>query len=207
MRKTRIAALGAMFLAGSIGLAAAQPAPPPPGPPGGPGGPGWQGGHRGHGDGPHHGRRGSAGFAMGEAFARADANNDGRVSREEGQAWLQARFVEIDADRDGGVTIAEVRTYMEAQRPAGRRGPPARAQERMQQRGAAMFRFVDVNLDGKVSMDELRPMFEAAFRAADRDSDGALSRDEVRMRGAGGPGRRGGQPGQPGAPAAPAQPR
>ena len=76
----------------------------------------------------------------------------------------------------------------------------------MQERGATMFRFIDANLDGKVTMDELTPMFQAAFRAADQNSDGALSRDEVMMRRAGG--RRGG-PGAPGQPALrpPAQPR
>ena len=206
MRKTTIAALSAMLVAGSVGLAVAQPAPG--GPP--PGGPGWQ---RGHGPGPHHGRPGAAGFLMGEAFARADANNDGKVSHGEALAYLRARFVEIDANKDGGVTIEEVRVYMDAQRPEGRRGPPERVAARMQERGATMFRFIDANLDGKVTIEELTPMAEAAFRAADRDSDGALSRDEVMMRGARGPGRRGGpagapgQPGQPGAPAAPAQPR
>ena len=50
MRKTTIAALSAMLVAGSVGLAVAQPGPGGP-PPGGPGGPGWQ-----HGPGPHHGR-------------------------------------------------------------------------------------------------------------------------------------------------------
>src|SRR5690606_35435804 len=107
--------------------------------------------------------------------------------------YVQARFTEIDANRDGGVTIEEFRAYVDAQRPQGRRGPPPGAREGMQERGAAMFRFVDANLDGKVTMDELRPMVEAAFRAADRDGVGALSRDEVRFRGGPGP-RRGGPP-------------
>jgi Ca2+-binding EF-hand superfamily protein len=134
---------------------------------------------------------------MGEAFARADTNNDGRVTREEGVIWLQARFTEIDANRDGGVTIEEMRAYYEARRPAGRRGPPEGAQQRMQERGAAMFRFVDANGDGRITFEELRPMAEAAFRAADRDGDGALARDELRRRG---PEGRGDRP-MPGAPA------
>ncbi len=200
-KTTTMMALAAALAAGTAGVAMAQPAPGGP-PPGGPsmgrdGGPGHH----------HRGPRGGAGFAAGEAFARADTNADGRVTREEGVIWLQARFTEMDANRDGGVTIEEVRAYYEAQRPAGRRGPPERMRERMEQRGAAMFRFIDVNGDSRVTFEELRPMAEAAFRAADRNADGALARDELRR---GGPERRGdrtmpGTPGQPGAPAQPAR--
>ena len=78
----------------------------------------------------------------------------------------------------------------------------------MQERGAAMFRFIDVNGDGRITFEELRPMAEAAFRAADRNADGALSRDELQRRGPEGRGDRPvpATPGQPGAPAQPAQP-
>ncbi|CAH0170565.1 EF-hand domain-containing protein [Roseomonas sp. CECT 9278] len=201
MRKTTtMMALAAALAAGTAGVSMAQPAPGGP-PPGGPG-VGRDGGPGHH----HRGPRGG-GFAMGEAFARADTNADGRVTREEGVIWLQARFTEMDANRDGGVTIEEVRAYYEAQRPAGRRGPPEAMRERMQERGAAMFRFIDVNGDGRVTFEELRPMAEAAFRAADRNADGALERNELRRSGPEGRGDRPmpGQPGQPGAPAQPAR--
>jgi Ca2+-binding EF-hand superfamily protein len=126
-------------------------------------------------------RGGGGGFAMGEAFARADTNNDGRVSRDEGWAWLQARFAEVDANRDGGVTIEELRAYMDARR-GNRPGPRPEARQQMEQRGAAMFRALDVNSDGKVTLEELRPFAEAMFRARDANSDGALSREEVSVR-------------------------
>ncbi|MBR0650951.1 hypothetical protein GXW78_14855 [Roseomonas terrae] len=200
MRKTTIAALSAVVLAGGIGLAVAQPTPGAPATPAAPGATAERqhAGPPGHRGGPHHGGpRGAGSFAMGEAFARADTNNDGKVSREEAMTWVQARFTEIDVNRDGA-TIEEFRAFVDAQRPQGRRGPPPGARQGMQQRGAAMFRFVDVNMDGRVTMDELRPMVEAAFRAADRDGDGSLSREEVRFRNGPGPRR--------GAPAAPAQP-
>ena len=124
------------------------------------------------------------------------------MTREEGLVWLQARFTEIDANRDGGVTIEELRAYYEARRPEGRRATPEAMRERMQERGAAMFRFVDANGDGRVTFDELRVMAEAAFRAADRNADGALERSELRRRG-GPDGPRG--PRGPGQPPAPAQ--
>ncbi|MDB5315077.1 MAG: hypothetical protein JWO24_921 [Rhodospirillales bacterium] len=140
----------------------------------------------------HHGPRGEGGFAAGEAFARADANNDGRVTLDEGRGWLQARFAEADADRDGGVTIDELVAFMQARRAAGRPAPSEERQVRMRDGLSRGFRFVDANGDGKVSMTELTPVAEAMFRAADRNADGALARDEIRpQRGGRGP-RQGG---------------
>ncbi len=89
-RKSTIAALAAALMVGGAGLALAQPAPGGP-PPGGPGGPGM---HRGDGPrfGPHHGPRAGGSFRVGEAFGRADANGDGKVSKEEGNRLAEARF-------------------------------------------------------------------------------------------------------------------
>src|SRR5687768_14971239 len=132
MRASRIALIaGAALVSGALALPVlAQPAPgqgPGPGPGGG---------------------RAAPGFAMGEAFARADTNNDGRVSRDEGWTWLQARFAEVDANRDGGATFEESRDY--AQNRMGRRAPPPERRERAEQHGRAMFRALDVNGDSRV---------------------------------------------------------
>jgi Ca2+-binding EF-hand superfamily protein len=55
------------------------------------------------------------------AFARADANGDGSLSRGECESSLPrvARsFDTIDANRDGNVTLAELRAYAQAKREA-----------------------------------------------------------------------------------------
>jgi hypothetical protein len=166
MKTTRIAILaGAALTAAAVAIA---PALAQPGP----------GGHGGHGG--HHGGRGAGGFAAGEAFARADANNDSRVTREEGWTWLQARFAEVDANRDGGVAFEELRAYAQAR--MGNRAPSGERQQRAEQRGQGMFRALDANADGRVTLEELRPFAEAMFRARDTNSDGALSREEVMPR-------------------------
>jgi Ca2+-binding EF-hand superfamily protein len=133
------------------------------------------------GPGHHHHRGAGGGFAAGEAFARADANNDGRVTLEEGRTWLAARFAEVDTNRDGGVTFEEMRAY--ARTRMGDRQPPAEMQQRAEQRGQGMVRALDANSDGRVTLEELRPFAEAMFRARDTNADGALTREEAMPRG------------------------
>ena len=173
-KSSRTLMLASVFALGSAGLAGAQPAP----------GPGPQGAAPHYMHQMHHGQRGDRmmGFAMGEAFARADANNDGKVTREEANAWLAARFAEIDTNKDGGLTAEEIRAFYNARRGEGR-GPPEGMRERMEDRQASRFRFVDADLDGKITLPELRVMADAMFRSMDADSDGALTRAELQRRG------------------------
>ena len=42
-----------------------------------------------------------------------------------------------------------------------------------------MFRGLDANRDGVVTLEEIRPMAEARFRAFDANGDGAVTRDEL----------------------------
>jgi len=173
-RTSRTLLLASVFALGSAGLAGAQPTP----------GPGPQGAAPHHMHQMHHGQRGDGmmGFAMGEVFARADANNDGKVTREEANTWLAARFAEIDTNKDGGLTAEEIRAFYNARRGEGR-GPPEGMRERMEDRQAARFRFIDTDLDGKITLPELRVMADAMFRSMDADSDGALTRAEMQRRG------------------------
>jgi hypothetical protein len=190
---SRTLLLASVFALGAVGFASAQPAPGP--------GPGPQGAAPHHMHQMHHGQRGDGmmGFAAGEAFARADANNDAKVTRDEANAWLAARFAEIDANKDGGLTLDEIRAFYIARRGEGR-GPPEGMRERMETHQSARFRFVDADLDGKITLPELRVMADAMFRSMDADSDGALTRTEVQRRGRRGDGPRA----QPLAPAQPA---
>ena len=187
---SRTLLLASVFALGTAGLAGAQPAP----------GPGPQGATPHHMHQMHHGQRGDGmgmmGFAVGEAFARADANNDGKVTREEANAWLAARFAEIDANKDGGLTLEEIRAFYSARRGEGR-GPPEGMRERMETHQSARFRFIDADLDGKITLPELRVMADAMFRSMDADSDGALTRAELQRRGRRADGPRAQPPAQP----------
>ena len=176
-KSSRTLMLASVLALGSAGFAGAQPAPGPA-PQGAPPA-NMQQMHQ-----MHHGQRGEGmmGFAVGEAFARADTNNDGKVTREEANAWLAARFAEIDANKDGGLTLEETRAFYTARRGEGR-GPPEGMRERMETHQSARFRFIDADLDGKITLPELRVMADAMFRSMDADSDGALTRAELQRRG------------------------
>ena len=154
------AILGAGLLAG--GVAFAQPG-------GGPGG----GGPRGD-----HGAR---------MFEQLDTNRDGRVTWDESWAVLTERFTTADADRSGGLTLEEFRTLR--QQREGRRQPEGQRAERMQQRRDAMFRGLDANRDGVVTLAEMRAPAEMRFRMADANGDGAIMRDVLHRHSPRGEGR------------------
>lgn len=139
------------------GAAFAQPATPPVAPPA-----------------TERGPRGEYGARM---FELLDANRDGRITFEEAWLFATARFTAADADRSGGLSLQEF-GGLRMGRADAPTPPPERA-ARMEQRRGAMFRALDANSDGQVTLDEIRPAMQARFRAADANADGAVARDEL----------------------------
>ncbi len=189
MRTTfRSALLAAVTMAVAAPAVLAQPASPPPA-------------------GQQQGR------GPGALFDTMDANKDGRVAWDEAWTFVQRRFAAADADRDGGLTRQEA----DALRPArngGRRAegggtaapatPPSPEQQARRARfGDIMFRSLDANRDGRVTLDEVRPVIEARFRGLDANADNAVSRDELPQRRQGP--RQGAGPAQGGQAPAPAR--
>ena len=86
-----------------------------------------------------------------------DINSDGVVDRSEYQHRMTDRYFLLDADRDGTLTLPEVRAA-----------------------GAAAFADADTNGNQSLSLAEYLASRLLDFEAADTNSDGKLSLDEVR---------------------------
>lgn len=144
----------------------------------------------------------------------ADANRDGVVTRDEVTARLSAAFARVDADGDGKISPAEREAVREVlggpggpgapgmdgpppppRGPEGRPGMRGRVGERMAAR-------MDKDGDGMISLDEQKARALARFDRVDTNKDGKIDaaerkamhdrmlamRDRRGPRGPGGPG-------------------
>jgi Ca2+-binding EF-hand superfamily protein len=126
-------------------------------------------------------------------FARADADHDGFVTREEVRARVEAArpdreggrdqrrgqmFDRLDADHDGSISRAEFDA-----RPAFRGGEPGR---RFARRGGGMggglggrlFERLDSDRDGRVALAEAERAALERFDRVDSNRDGSISPEE-----------------------------
>ncbi len=132
---------------------------------GGPGG--FRGGPRG-------------GFRGGRMFETFDANDDGRITQAEIDAFRKGQFDEHDANKDGKLTLQEYQNLWLAV---------------MRERMVDAFQRHDDDGNAEVTLEEFSERFSRMVRRLDGDGDGAITRDDLRSRfgNRGGPrdGRRG----------------
>jgi hypothetical protein len=151
-------------------------------------------------------------------FVQIDTDKDGKATWEETWVFVQQRFAAADADHNGSLSQQEMQAAMAANRPQRPRGGDDTAAPRPNQAGreahfaqmsGAMFRALDADRNGQVTLEEVKPAVEARFRAMDANLDNVVARDEVPqpMHRHHGPRGRGGPAGNPPPPAtAPANP-
>ncbi|WP_162913139.1 EF-hand domain-containing protein [Rhodospirillaceae bacterium SYSU D60014] len=94
-----------------------------------------------------------------------DSDKDGTITRAEIDASAAARAAAIDADQDGTITVEEIDAYREKRRA-----------ERMAERLARM----DRDGDGKVSVEEFEDAQTWRLARFDRNGDGTIERREMR---------------------------
>lgn len=104
----------------------------------------------------------------GNMLARADADNDGTITRPEYLADVDARFAKLDANKDGKISKEE--------RPGEG------------ERGGRMMGRIDTDGDGAISLDEQHAQANRRFDRLDTNGDGKIDKAEgdaarERMRG------------------------
>jgi Ca2+-binding EF-hand superfamily protein len=105
-----------------------------------------------------HGKRG-----RGARFAEVDTNKDGKVSLAELTASRESWLTQVDTNKDGVATQAEIEASFAARR---------------QEHAQKTFSREDANKDGRLTRDESR-IPSAWFERADANKDGALTLAEL----------------------------
>jgi Ca2+-binding EF-hand superfamily protein len=156
---------------------------------------------RGRGDGGEGGREGREGGGGGPATSADelvatlmafDANHDGQLVKSELPERMQPLFDRADANKDGKLSVDEIRKSAQSSANAasgGARGEGGERGEREGVRGGPgrggfdpMLAALDANHDGLLQADEVRGAADA-LRALDKNHDGRLTADEYRPAG------------------------
>lgn len=105
-------------------------------------------------------------FGGGDAFANADANQDGMITRAEFAATRAANFGRLDRNGDGAVSKDDL-------------GRLARMRAQAAQRFDQLIKAADTNGDGKVTRQEFAAAPMPMFDRADANGDGQVDRSEA----------------------------
>jgi Ca2+-binding EF-hand superfamily protein len=108
-----------------------------------------------------------------------DANSDGKLAKAELPERMQGIFDRGDADKDGYLSAAEVRSVAGAQAPGAAAGSQGgRGREMNPFRMDPVLAALDGDRDSVLSADEIRNS-SATLRKLDKNGDGQLTRAEI----------------------------
>ncbi|MGC4053174.1 MAG: EF-hand domain-containing protein [Paludibaculum sp.] len=140
-----------------------------------------RGGPEGRGGGPGETQAPSADELV-KTLMAFDKDGDGKLSKAELPERMQGLFERSDADKDGYLTVEELKKTASAPRAeqGGRRGEREGGEGgRRMQRMDPVTAALDVDQDGVISAQEMQGA-AAALAKLDRNGDGQLTEDEVR---------------------------
>lgn len=107
-----------------------------------------------------------------DQFGKLDGNGDGIIDLNEYQAGARAAFAPLDSDRDGWITLYEMRASLDPN--TGGAGADGLARMRM--------KAMDLNHDNLISQDEFVAYAGQSIDSDDRDGDGRLTRQDFQAR-------------------------
>lgn len=114
-----------------------------------------------------------------ELFKRADANGDGKITKDEAPERLKPGFDRVDANSDGGIDKAEFGRAMG--RLMGMAGQPGNAAPTPRPEfvvGAMILKALDADGNGQLSASEIADAPKALAKF-DKDNDGKLDQEEL----------------------------
>lgn len=97
-------------------------------------------------------------------FNELDANKDGKVTKEEREAFRGNLFTSADSNKDGALDSAELAAHMRA-----------RSKQMIEKRFAAF----DANRDGRLTLDEFPGRAKQRMWRTDANTDGAVTKAEM----------------------------
>jgi Ca2+-binding EF-hand superfamily protein len=111
-----------------------------------------------------------------KTYLAFDKNGDGKLTKDEVPERMQGIFDRGDTNKDGVLTVDELRAMARAQQPAGGgRGGRGRGPGMMD----PIFAVLDTNHDGVIDGDEIANAV-SVLKTLDKNGDGRLTEDEVR---------------------------
>ena len=113
--------------------------------------------------------------AVSRGLMRYDTNKDGVVDRAEWRAGQEARFKQLDTNRDGKLTQEE----LFARTPAD--GNSVLPSDRQVQRQTSYFQLLDADRDGVVTLSEFMIQADRNFARCDLNKDGRIDTAECRQ--------------------------
>ena len=112
-------------------------------------------------------------------FTEIDSAKKGEVSRTDFVNYRMKTFVELDANKDGKLTIDEF--IKVAEPPYTTDGPGVPSLDERRARARAEFQNLDTNRDGFVERAEAEALVHAEFNQYDMDRDNRIAEPELRL--------------------------
>ncbi len=109
-------------------------------------------------------------------IAHMDQNGDELISMDEFKGRQNRMFEEADSNQDGSLTIDELQAYMQV-RVAEHAKEREQEHSEMQSRMAQHFAEMDTNNDQSITAEEAK---SAAFNRMDKNGDGFIAADEMK---------------------------